>query len=115
MSKDIERIKRILNESNPYSIEAYQFVLRCLRTVTHGTDQPRHVSGQELLGVIKDFGTRQFGFLVPEVFEFWGIRETLDFGRIVFDLVDMGILRKAPNDSLDDFKENWHRTSVPGI
>ena len=41
------------------------------------------------------------------VLEYWGIRETLDFGHIVFALVDIGLMRKTEEDSLDDFKDSY--------
>ena len=37
--------------------------------------------------------------------ENWGIRRTEDFGRIVFGMVDAGLLRKTDEDSLDDFTD----------
>ena len=34
----------------------------------------------------------------------WGINATEDFGRIVFALVDAGLLRKTDEDTIDDFR-----------
>ena len=38
---------------------------------------------------------------------YWGIMNTVDFGHIVFDLVAAGILRKQPEDKIDDFKQAY--------
>ena len=35
----------------------------------------------------------------------WGVTETLDFGRIVFALVDGGLMSKTPEDRLEDFAD----------
>ena len=43
--------------------------------------------------------------MAKTVLEHWGIKETLDFGKIVFALVEIGLMRKTNEDSLDDFKE----------
>jgi uncharacterized repeat protein (TIGR04138 family) len=37
------------------------------------------------------------------VFHRWGIYETNDFGRIVFELIERGELRKTDRDQLSDF------------
>ena len=38
------------------------------------------------------------------VFNHWGISETEHFGEIVFHLVEVGLLTKTDEDSLEDFK-----------
>jgi uncharacterized repeat protein (TIGR04138 family) len=39
------------------------------------------------------------------VFNFWGVQTTEDFGHIVFNLVEKGLLSKTPEDSLEDFRD----------
>ena len=36
----------------------------------------------------------------------WNITTTLDFGRIVFALIEIGHLQKTEADRLDDFRED---------
>lgn len=62
-----------------------------------------HISGQELLIGIREFATQQFGYLARTVFNQWGLKETEDFGRIVFELVERGDMRKTDNDRMEDF------------
>ena len=64
-----------------------------------------HVSGDELLQGIRELAVRQFGPLTRTVFENWGVTKTLDFGEIVFQLVDAGLMGKTDEDKLDDFKD----------
>jgi uncharacterized repeat protein (TIGR04138 family) len=46
----------------------------------------------------------QFGLLAPAVLEYWGITSTEDLGRIVFMLIDVGLLARQDNDRLEDFE-----------
>ncbi len=104
MKDDIQKIRDIIKNNPRYSFEAYQFVLLSLRFLMNQFKKPRHVSGKELLNAIKDYGMDQYGFLTPLVFESWGVKETMDFGHIVFDLVEMDVLKKTEGDSIEDFK-----------
>ena len=39
------------------------------------------------------------------LFRLWGINRTEDWGNIVFNLIDAGLMSKTDNDSLDDFRD----------
>lgn len=67
----------------------------------------RHVSGQELLAGIRDYALLQFGPMTLTLFEEWGVHRGEDFGEIVFNLVDNGLLSKTPQDSRADFKGGY--------
>lgn len=67
----------------------------------------RHVTGQELLEGIRIYALDQFGPMVPTVFEEWGIHACADFGEIVFNMVEIGLLAKTEQDSRDDFKNGY--------
>jgi uncharacterized repeat protein (TIGR04138 family) len=49
----------------------------------------------------------QFGPLSKRVLAEWGIHSCIDFGHIVFNLVEEGLLGKTENDSLEDFSEGY--------
>ena len=66
-------------------------------------DESAHISGGELLEGIRVLASKQFGMLAPSVFATWGVHDTSDFGRIVFELVELGELRRTENDHLSDF------------
>lgn len=102
--------ERILNLGRPYPPAAYAFVQAGLRhtadrlTEEDDRDDSRHVSGQELCLGLREYALQEFGHLARTVLESWKIRRTDDFGRIVFDLVEVGLLRKTDEDSLADFE-----------
>jgi uncharacterized repeat protein (TIGR04138 family) len=63
----------------------------------------RHVSGQELCEAARRYGLQQYGFLTPVVLATWGIRRTEDIGEIVFNMIDIGQMRKTKADKREDF------------
>lgn len=95
-----------------YHQDAYQFLYAALRHSQRKLgrlDQPQldedeaHVSGPELLEGVRDLAVKQFGLLSNLVFAHWGIRSTGDIGRMVFNLIDRGEMRKSDSDHLEDF------------
>jgi uncharacterized repeat protein (TIGR04138 family) len=102
-----------------YHADAYRFVFESLQYTQEklqkpggrvrdsesdaGEDEEAHITGQELLHGIRELALKRFGLLASTVFRTWGVQSTSDFGRIVFELVDRGEMRKTERDSLDDF------------
>ena len=93
--------------------QAYDFVFSALRFTQehlgrraespHVEEEGAHITGQELLEGIRRFGSSRFGLLTNTVFRHWGIYTTGDFGRIVFELIERGEMRKTERDHLEDF------------
>lgn len=65
----------------------------------------RHVTGQELCEAMRRFALEQYGLLAKSVLNHWGVRSTGDFGEIVFNLIDIGQMRKTEQDRREDFEE----------
>ena len=63
------------------------------------------VSGPELLEGMRALAERMFGPLAAEVWRSWGVYATIDWGRIVFVLVDAKLLNRQESDTLDQFKD----------
>jgi uncharacterized repeat protein (TIGR04138 family) len=66
-----------------------------------------HVSGIELLNGIRDYALDRFGPMTMTLMKHWNISKCRDFGDIVFNLVDHGILGRTENDSLEDFEGGY--------
>lgn len=106
-------IQAIMDRAGGYSPECYVFIRDGLAHTVgmiHGEegvpeDESRHVSGHQLCLGLRDFGVQQYGLLARDVLNRWGIYETLDFGKIVFAMVDAGLMRKTDEDTLDDFRD----------
>ena len=107
-----EDLEKILAKDHRYHRDAYLFVREALDhtqkvVAKESRGQPRHVSGQELLKGIRDFALEQFGPMVITVFEEWGVRSGQDFGEIVFNMVEAGLLAKTDQDSRTDFENGY--------
>lgn len=68
------------------------------------TGESGHVTGQQLLEGIRRYALKQYGPMVPTVFDYWRITSTEDFGHMVFALVEVGLFGKTERDSIDDFR-----------
>ena len=94
----------IIQKDSRYEIEAYNFLLLAFNYTLSNIPEHRHVTGQELLEYIKQYALDQYGPMARTLLEHWGIASTEDFGNIVFNLVDAGLLGKNDTDSINDFK-----------
>ncbi len=99
-----------------YHRDAYLFVRDALDfTKTTYTDRRKslelteqlHVTGQELLSGIRTYALAQYGPMAMTVLEEWGIARCEDFGEIVFNMVDGGLLSKTDSDSREDFQGGY--------
>jgi len=104
-------LHQLARDAGPYPAEAYEFIQRGLsHTVEklHGTitdpNASRHVSGQELCEGLREFALMQWGLLARTVLRRWDITCTLDFGRIVFALIDAGQMQRTDEDTIEDFR-----------
>ena len=95
---------RIRARGGQYHERAYLFVLATIEFLQNRLEIRRHVTGPELAWACRDFAQQQFGLLAPGVLTHWGISRTEDLGRIVFTLVEVGLLVTQPGDTESDFE-----------
>lgn len=98
---------KILDKDKRYDPEAYSFIMAGLGYTIKKLDRKGHVTGQELSDGVKDYCLEQFGPMARLVLEKWGIKSTNDFGEIVFNLIDSGLLGKTDQDSKEDFHNRY--------
>jgi len=104
--KDIEELA---DADGRYAKAAYRFIYDALQYTVEklGKEslpkQQRHVSGRDLVQALSEYGMNQFGPLTASVFEHWGVRQTRDFGEIVFNLVGANLMSKTEDDCIEDF------------
>ena len=109
-------ISDLLRRDQRYRFEAYVFVWEALRYAQEKLgmgspfppedeeDEPeRHVTGPELCEAMRQYAHEQYGYLAKEVLNHWGVHSTSDFGEIVFNLIEIGKMRKSPHDQREDF------------
>jgi len=127
-------IAKLAREDGRYQVDAYAFVFDALNhahtvmelggasPVDETIDAPelpptdeadeegaepveRHVTGQELCAAIRNHALDQYGYMAKCVFNSWGIHKTGDFGNIVFNLIEIGQMRKTEHDRREDFDD----------
>jgi uncharacterized repeat protein (TIGR04138 family) len=113
-------IAELLRHDKRYHFDAYVFVFEALRYAqekmglgVEGAPDPadpeeepeRHVSGQQLCEAMRRYAHEQYGYLAKQVLNHWGITRTGDFGEIVFNLIEIGQMKKTNDDRREDFDE----------
>ena len=108
-------IEEIALQDGRYSPQAYYFVFEALhltqrlfgKNPSSTVEQERHVTGRQLLEGVRQLAVEQFGYMARVVLKGWGVRQTRDFGEIVFSLVSNGLMGKTEEDALDDFEDGY--------
>jgi len=107
-------LAEVVRRDPRFAYEAYEFLYEALNHTQkmlgrmpsgEGAEPQHHVSGPELLAGIRDLALREFGLMARTVFHMWGIQRTDDFGDIVFNLVEAGLMNKTDEDARKDFHE----------
>jgi uncharacterized repeat protein (TIGR04138 family) len=102
---DEQKISQIVLRDDRYKREAYRFVQEGLEFTVQRRGRRGHVTGKELLEGLRDLARERFGLMARTVLNQWGIRKTLDFGEIVFNLVEEQIMSKQDSDTREDFED----------
>ncbi|MCX5714265.1 MAG: hypothetical protein NT033_05550 [Candidatus Omnitrophica bacterium] len=104
MAKDFYgTLSEIIAKDPRYKLDAYEFVMQALWHTQKKLKREGHVSGKELSGGIRDLAIEQFGPMAKAVFTHWGIKNTSDFGEIVFNMIESGLMGKTAQDTREDF------------
>jgi uncharacterized repeat protein (TIGR04138 family) len=102
---------REISSASRYPVDAFHFIRRGLDYTVQRIhtdpeklpEQQRHVSGTQLSEGLRDFAVDQYGLMARTVLRRWNINRTEDFGRIVFAMVDGGLMQATEHDSIRDF------------
>lgn len=122
-----EVVQRICAENGSYRPGAYAFVQRGLDYTLESLRQRgeiegrAHISGPILLEGIREYALEQYGPLARIVLDHWGVHTCRDFGEIVFELLNYGMLKKTEEDRIEDFDggydfaEAFEQPFEPGV
>jgi len=107
-----ETLESLTAKDKRYHRDAYVFIREALdhtqkTTARDNRGRVRHVTGQELLAGIRDYGLSQFGPMAMTVLAEWGVHNCQDFGEIVFNMVEHGLLAKTDRDRRSDFEDGF--------
>jgi uncharacterized repeat protein (TIGR04138 family) len=105
----------LLRRDERYDRNAYLFVSDALsfaledlgmgRPVPDSEGRHEDVTGQELCEAIRCYALQQYGLLAKHVLSQWGIRSTSDVGEIVFNLIEIGKMKKTDSDRREHFDD----------
>lgn len=107
------KIRELVRRDPRYPAGAYHFLFEALdfTMVAKGRHRrrgaERHLTVPELLDGIRGFAVSQYGPLARVVLESLGCFETRDFGDVVFNLVEAGLLNKQDSDHREQFAEGF--------
>ncbi|MEW6170565.1 MAG: Minf_1886 family protein [Candidatus Omnitrophota bacterium] len=99
-----QKINLIIEKDKRYKADAYEFTMQALHFTQNKLNRSGHLTGKELLEGIKEFGLDKYGIMLKNLLEYWGLTSTDDFGEIVFNMINYGLMSKTDNDSKNDFK-----------
>ncbi len=114
-----EVVERLYGQDPRFARDAYHFTRESLDYTQklisrENKGAVRHVTGQELLEGIRQFALQQYGPMTMTVLEEWGVKNCLDFGEIVFNMVESGLLQKTEKDTREDFRQGYDFTDAFG-
>jgi uncharacterized repeat protein (TIGR04138 family) len=112
-----EAVEQILATDARFQRDAYTFVREALDFTQkliskENKGNVRHVTPPELLDGIRQYCLIQFGPMTTTVLEEWGIFTSKDFGDIVFNMIECGLLAKTEKDSRDGFRDGYDFTEA---
>lgn len=111
MNREQPQTLQEIARATRYPLDAFHFVRRGLDHTVRNihpnpeelTERERHVSGRQLSEGLRDFAIEQYGGLAQMILHRWRIRRTEDFGRIVFAMVEGGLMQATESDTIRDF------------
>ena len=115
-------IFELLRRDSRYHIDAYQFVRDALAFAQDKLEMGKpsetpesaesHLTGQQLCEAIRIYAIEQFGLMARAVLQNWGITNTGCFGDIVYNLIEIEMMKKSDSDRREDFDDVYDFETV---
>jgi uncharacterized repeat protein (TIGR04138 family) len=111
------KVDQIVARDPRYRRDAYTFVREAVDFTRKSTnrdnqEKTRHVTVQQLLDGIRQFALKEFGPMAATVLEEWGVTSCQDFGEIVFNMVEVGLLGVTEQDRREHFQNGYDFTTA---
>ncbi len=112
MSDTQNKFETVVREDGRYLPEAYGFLheglnLAVERVHDAAVEKDRHVSGQQLAAALRDLARMRYGLMAKTVLQRWGVRKSIDFGNMVYLLIEHELMGKTDGDSIEDFRDQF--------
>lgn len=86
-----------------YTLDGYTLVLSALEYHRSKSEEGGHMKAWEVVAAVSELTFMKFGPLAESVLNSFGIYTAKDVGVVVYNLIDIELLRGDDEDSLDDF------------
>ncbi len=110
--KPESKLTEVARKDGRYPLDAFVFLYDGLgRAVkqTHGDvaegNVPQHVTIQQLCHALREEAIERWGLLARDVLARWNIRGTIDFGNMVYVLIENDLMKKSDADRLEDSRD----------
>jgi len=117
-----EAMAKLILDDGRYPLDAFEFLHQGLERAAqevHGDERrepgQRHVSGAQLCQSLRELALQRWGSLARTVLARWGIHGTLDFGQMVYLLVNNDFMQKTEQDSVEDFRDVYDFDKAFGV
>jgi len=105
-----EQDPRFTRDTYEFCFEVLDFTMKSI--AQHDDTQnklpvTRHVSAAELLNGLRDYALQEFGPMARLTLKRLGVAACGDFGDVVFNLVNTGLLVKQSRDKREDFNAGY--------
>ncbi|MFA5553512.1 MAG: Minf_1886 family protein [Phycisphaerae bacterium] len=101
-----EKLDQIASKDGRYHPKGVRFVYDGLGyTLKNLSAEPQHISGQTLCEGLKELAMDRWGRLSMLVLDNWNIKNTRDFGEIVYLLIENQWMSAQPTDAIEDFND----------
>jgi uncharacterized repeat protein (TIGR04138 family) len=121
LEEQLDIIRKICEEDKTFPPMAYCFVrdsvhkaldniAKTKREIGFNNEEPPDIKGADLCRFFRDTLITRFGPCAIDVLDTWNIKQTSDFGKIIYKLISVEILGKSENDSIEDFDDVYDFT-----
>jgi len=100
-----QRLTEIIRLDGRYEREAYNFVLMSINFSITVIVRRNTITAKELLDGMRIYSLEKFGPMSRMVMEHWGVFSCKDFGEIVLNLINKGIVEGAIEHVVEEFEE----------
>ena len=104
-------MEEVIRQDGRYPPDAFAFLHESLAKAVrdaHGetpAEGQHHVAGKQICIAARDLAIERWGLLATAVLKRWNIRATIDFGNMVYLLIQHNVMHKTDEDSLEDFRD----------
>jgi uncharacterized repeat protein (TIGR04138 family) len=105
-----EGVDLLIHRGVPYHREGYFFLEAVLDFTLKQAQKRRkttatsHVTTEELLEGFRKKALKEFGPMAKTLLSYWGIQGCSDIGKMIFQLIEVGVLAKSQQDEIASFE-----------